>query len=140
MARLIAKSVAKGVAKGIVATLARTIAASAVVLLAAASAATAGASAAQARAAFALDPADEAGSLYDFVVARMKRSDRTASVPSRVDVACQEAERFAAFLHDANPGAFARMMTAIRAGHPFVAAVRAGYGADPSALWEQFAR
>jgi hypothetical protein len=110
-------------------------------LLAGAPAAMAGASAEQARAAFAIDrgAVDGAGSLLDFVVARMRQSAQTARAV-RVDVACQEAERFADFLHDANPAAFARMTAALREGHPFAAAVRIGYGADLNALWDRFVR
>jgi hypothetical protein len=133
MARLIAESIGR--------TVSTTMAGAAALLLGGASPAVAGASAAQARAAFALDRAapEDAGSLHDFVVARMKQSDLTASASSRGDAACQQAARFAAFLHDANPGAFARMMTAILAGHPFVEAVRMGYGTNASLLWERFA-
>jgi len=58
--------------------------------------------------------------------------------PFRTLMAYRQAGMFVAFLHDADPAGFARMMSAILNDRPFAEAVTAGYGTDLQTLWQRF--
>jgi hypothetical protein len=59
---------------------------------------------------------------------------------SRIMMGYRQAGLFVTFLHDRDSAGFTRMMTAVLDGHPFGAAVMAGYGRDLLTLWADFLR
>jgi hypothetical protein len=59
---------------------------------------------------------------------------------SRIMMGYRQAGLFVTFLHDRDAAGFTRMMTAVLDGHPFGAAVMAGYGRDLLTLWADFLR
>jgi hypothetical protein len=78
------------------------------------------------------------GALLDFVTIRMEQQPVMPDTAFRIEMAYRQAGMFTAFLHDQNPGAFARMLNAILDARPFREAVQTTYGADVNALWEGF--
>jgi len=83
---------------------------------------------------------DDHGSLLDFVAIRMAHQPVIPDTSFRTVMAYRQSGMFTAFLRDSNPAAFARLMNALLDGRPFAEAVRASYGADLNALWDQFVR
>jgi hypothetical protein len=82
--------------------------------------------------------AGHADSLLDWVVFQMKQSSQDPDTPIGIEMANRQAKRFAMFLVDTNPAAFAAMMRATLDGQPFGEAVEAGYRTDLDALWQRF--
>jgi hypothetical protein len=82
---------------------------------------------------------EEAGSLMNVSEIRFGRAPREGTSSQRTVLAYRQAGMFVAYLRNADPPGFSRMMNAILDGRPFAQAVRAGYGRDVQSLWQQFA-
>ncbi len=83
---------------------------------------------------------ESAGSLLDPAVIKFAQPPAIPDPSFRIQMAYRQAGLFVAFLHDANPVGFARMMNAILDGHPLAEAVTTGYETDLHALWLRFAQ
>jgi hypothetical protein len=81
---------------------------------------------------------DDHGSPFELISIRMARDPVIPATSFRIEMAYRQAGMLAAFLHDSDPAAFARMMNAILDGRPFAEAVQTSYGADLKALWGRF--
>ena len=79
-----------------------------------------------------------ANSLLEFIVIRFERPPEVPDTPFRFEMAYRQSAMFVAYLRDANPESFARMMEAIFDGRSFADAVTAGYGTDLQVLWLRF--
>jgi hypothetical protein len=81
---------------------------------------------------------DDTGNLSTIEV-RYERAP--PGTPSHLTVmAYRQAGMFVTYLHDSDGPGFARMMSAILDGRPFVEAVTAGYQQDAHSLWQKFAQ
>jgi len=79
-----------------------------------------------------------ADSLLGFIAIRFEQPPEVPDTPLRFEMAYRQAGMFVAYLRDANPESFVRMMDAILDGRPFAEAVTAGYGTDLQVLWLRF--
>jgi hypothetical protein len=79
-----------------------------------------------------------ANSLFEFIAIRFERPPEVPDTPLRFEMAYRQSGMFVAYLRDANPDSFARMMEAILDGRPFAEAVTAAYGTDLQVLWLRF--
>jgi hypothetical protein len=78
------------------------------------------------------------GSLLELDGIRFAQPAEKDGAPHRIVLGYRQAGLFVTFLHDSDPGAFARMMDAVLDGRAFADAVIAAYGVDVEALWLRF--
>jgi len=82
---------------------------------------------------------DDTGSLGALVEVRFERAPAQATRSRLILLAYRQAGMFVAYLRDFDGPGFARMMSAILDGRPFVEAVAVGYQQDVHTLWQKFA-
>jgi hypothetical protein len=82
---------------------------------------------------------EQSGSLFNLFEIPFERAPLGVSASHQTVLAYRQAGMFVSYLRDSDGPGFARMMTAILDGRPFVEAVAAGYTEDIHALWQKFA-
>jgi hypothetical protein len=82
---------------------------------------------------------EDSGSFTNLSEIRFARASARATPSHRIVMAYRQAGMFVSWLHDTDAPGFARMMSAILDGRPFVEAVDTGYHQDVQSLWQKFA-